>query len=182
MRNRVLIGLAAIVAVVAVSGIGFAAFNSSVNAQVNASSGTLALAWTGSYNDGFAPANATYMTCADGPGVSDPSVMYFNATNMAGGDSCFYNATVMNTGTLPAQWVTICYTLPSNDLYFNWMDTLGGFATPSIPGTAGTHCGVISGLSIGAGASAVYSAQLQWVGGQGASFSVAISITGYVGD
>ena len=185
MRNKGLIAIATIVAVVAVGGIGFATFTSTVNGSVNVSAGTLNLVWTGFYNHGFAPANATYLTCVNGPGVKDPGVMYFNATNMAGGDSCFFNATIQNTGSLPAQWVTICYILPSDDYNVLWVDTLGGYATPSIAGYAGTHCGVISGLSIAAGASALYAVQMTWDTtygqNQGTSFSYAISLTGQVG-
>ena len=179
MKSKGLLAIAAVLTVVAVGGIGFAAFTYNVNGQVNAASGSLTLVWTGFYNHGFAPANATYMTCAVGPGLSDPSVMYFNSTKMASGDSCFYNATVENSGTLPAQWVTICYTATSTNTYINWIDTLGGVSTPVISGNSG--CGVISGLSIAAGASALYFAQGTWVNGPGASYSFAITITGHVG-
>ena len=182
MRNKGLLAIVAVMAVVAMGGIGFAAFSSSVPAQVNASSGTLTLVWTGFYNHGFAPANATYMTCSDGPGVKDSSVMYFSATNMAGGDSCFYNSTIQNTVSLPDLSVEVCYSLISytgTGTSPYWTDTLGGNPIPLVTNHGCTAA--IPGFSIPAGGSTLYSGQMQWLDGQGATESFAVTVVGYVG-
>ena len=103
MSNKGLIALATIVAVVAVGGIGFAAFTA--NAYVNGTatgglaeihfSGAATVTPTGSYVSCGTPSFSSY-----GDPLSDDNVMTIAATSFAPGDSCKYVETGVNGGSV----------------------------------------------------------------------------------
>ncbi|MGI0128730.1 MAG: hypothetical protein ACREEC_01010 [Thermoplasmata archaeon] len=95
MGKRLLLGVVAMIAVVAVGGIGFAAYTSSATVYGSASSGNLALAF-----DYGNPTGGTYANCA----VFDliGNTVHISATDLSPGDSCSVTLGVINNGSLPA--------------------------------------------------------------------------------
>jgi hypothetical protein len=95
MSSKLLLGVIAMVAVVAVGGVGFATYTSSVTLHGSASSGDLALAFD--YGSGTP---GTYAVCT--VYYLNGNVAYFSATDLSPGDSCSVTLGVINNGTLPA--------------------------------------------------------------------------------
>jgi len=100
MGNRWLVAVAALVAVVAVGGIGFATFTANAYVNGNAQAGYLQLQW------GAEPAStpsASYVACSAVVGqtttAGDTLTVY--ASNLAPGDSCNFADSLNDVGTLP---------------------------------------------------------------------------------
>jgi hypothetical protein len=126
MGSRLVLVMVAAVAIVAVGGIGYAAFTSTAYINGNIGAGTVQLAWCNpdyascaAYFGAVAPATS-YET---DPGVNNcptPNVIETNtpedtlvlsATNLAPGDYCTFTASLENTGNLP---VSVTGTGPYN--------------------------------------------------------------------
>jgi hypothetical protein len=95
MSSKLLLGVIAMVAVVAVGGVGFATYTSSVTIHGSASSGDLSLA----FDYGYGTAG-TYAVCS--VYYLYGNVAYFSATDLSPGDHCSVTLGVINNGTLPA--------------------------------------------------------------------------------
>jgi hypothetical protein len=116
MGSRLVLALVAAVAIVAVGGIGFAAFTANAYINGTAGAGNVQLAWC---NPGYASCAAYYGATgpttyfASDPGVNicpTPTVitsvttedtLVLSATNLAPGDYCTFTASLDNVGTLP---------------------------------------------------------------------------------
>lgn len=97
------------VAVVAVGGIGFAAYTSSATLYGSATSGDLSLgfAYAGGSSGTYAQCSVTYLSGA---------VASFSATDLSPGDSCSVTLGVINNGTLPATSESSAFTYTSGNL------------------------------------------------------------------
>ncbi len=96
------LGLLAVVAVVAVGGIGFGAFTSSAYVQVQATTGTVGpLVWGPSPAYGGFAANDV-CSAVRGTTSSAGDTLFLTASNLAPGDICSYGDSLSNLGSLPA--------------------------------------------------------------------------------
>lgn len=95
MASKLLLGVIAMVAVVAVGGIGFASYTSSVTLYGGASSGDVSLAF-----DYASATPGTYAVC--NVYYLSGDVAEFSATDLSPGDQCSVTLGVINNGTLPA--------------------------------------------------------------------------------
>lgn len=121
MRNKGLLAIAAIVAVVAVGGIGFATISSNqITVSGTATSGSIELAWSGpvSYAQG------TYTSCSF-TSSSPYTTAYLTVTDLSSGDSCTAYAYITDEGSFDAASVTSSLT-----------ETGGTYCNPSL----GTNC------------------------------------------
>ena len=106
MGNRWLVGLAVVVAVVAVGGVGFAAFTTTAYLQGSAQAGQLGpLTWS---NLGNPVGNHSYNKCSISTtnytsGGSTQDTLVLTAKNQAPGDWCQFKAHLNNLGTIPAE-------------------------------------------------------------------------------
>lgn len=103
MGKRWMMGLVAIVALVAVGGIGYAAFSATAYVNGVNRAGTFGpLVWS---NDSVGGAGTeSFDVCTDWITTTSVAGDTFdvNATNLAPGDSCTFNATITNHGSIPA--------------------------------------------------------------------------------
>ncbi len=151
--------IAAIVTIVAVGGIGFAAFTATVNVNGTASTGTASLAWDSSC------AGCTFNEYAHGPDwnlidcgapaytgssfTGLATTMTVDPSNFVPGDSCTYTQSVYNDGTVN---VHLGWTNPSiTDSIAGcptsyWFIHSGVTAHDLAPGDSATY-GVIIGLA-----------------------------------
>jgi len=159
MGKRWLMGLVAVVAFVAVGGLGFAAFTTSAYINGSASAGTFQLQWQG-------PASGTpsayYNTCPTPYATTTTNssdTLVLSAGNLAPGDYCVFTAQLVDIGTLPGN----SYDFVSTDAYSgcSWFltDNFGGHHNP--PETPLGPIGIAPGSPIS------YSATLGLSGGQG---------------
>jgi hypothetical protein len=95
MRNRLLMTMVAAVAIVAMGGIGFAAFSSSISYNATVSAGTLTINWYGSPS--FAD-NQSYNTCSASFSATTATV---SAGSLVPGDWCLVTEVIKDTGNLP---------------------------------------------------------------------------------
>jgi len=91
------------ISLLALGGIGYAAFTSSVTANANATGGTLNLIWYSATTDA---ASASYAICTPSGG-GNPQTETFTAKAIAPGDAgCWFDVTIQNTGNIPANTIT----------------------------------------------------------------------------
>lgn len=103
MGKRWMMGLVAIVAVIAVGGIGYAAFSTTAYVNGVTKAGTLGpLIWTNASSGGTG--TETFDQCTDSIGMTTiaSDTFFINSKNLAPGDSCTFNATITNHGSIPA--------------------------------------------------------------------------------
>lgn len=113
------IGLIAVIAAVAVGGIGFAAFTSTATINGTATGGTLNLQWTPAGTPSLAAGTLLETNVFDGCSATvTPSLITITATNLAPGDQCEINTSyglfLENTGSLPA---TVPWTYASDYIW-----------------------------------------------------------------
>ena len=101
MGNRWLVAVAALVAVVAVGGIGFATFTANAYVNGNAQAGYLQLQWG---PEPTTTPSAYYVACTAVVGQTNTAgdTLTVTATNLAPGDSCTFADTLNDIGSLPA--------------------------------------------------------------------------------
>ena len=92
------------IALLATTGIGYAAFTSTATANYNGSAGTLNLYFTSASVTG----GTTYGTCS--ASVSGGQ-LYVSFTGGAPGDTCSFTSTIHNGGSLPATSLYLNYTM-----------------------------------------------------------------------
>lgn len=105
MGKRWVMGLVAVVAVVAAGGIGFAAFTSSAYINITVASGTLGpLYWA---NEQTPTSTESFDVCQQSitTFVNTSDTWNLAATNLAPGDQCTFTASLYNAGTIPANVV-----------------------------------------------------------------------------
>ena len=86
----------------ALTGIGYAVFTSSVTASITATGGTLNLEWNGIAVD---PGSASYASCGYTYGLTTST---FTVGAIAPGDAgCWYDVTLYNAGNLPATSIAV---------------------------------------------------------------------------
>ena len=121
MTRKWVLGLATAITLVAVGGMGFAAFTSTATINATATTGSINLAWTpvGTPNVGAGTlilTNTSYTTCTSSV---TSSLVTITAGNLAPGDSCTISTTygllLSNTGSIPA---TVAWTFGS-DYFLN---------------------------------------------------------------
>ncbi len=88
------------IAVVAVGGVAFASFTSSVTVHANASAGTIVLKFDGTNSGSSTPSGATCTIAF--PSSPPTQVATVTASNLAPGQYCTFNLEIANYGTLPA--------------------------------------------------------------------------------
>jgi hypothetical protein len=97
MARRLLLAVVALMAVVAVGGIGFATLSSSATINGSGSTGSITLAF-----ESFANGNGAYSTCDwSGYSAGPPASVTLTVNNLAPGDSCSASLYIEDTGTLP---------------------------------------------------------------------------------
>lgn len=96
MGSRLVVAMVAAVAIVAVGGVGFAAFTATAGVNVTANSGTVGpLTWS---NGGYSGSGG-----CQPPSTSDSgNTLVLVATSLGPSESCIFTATLSNAGTLPA--------------------------------------------------------------------------------
>jgi hypothetical protein len=150
--------LATIAVVVAVSGIGFAAFTSSAYINGSAAAGTFYLYWSNPGASGSQP----YNVCPVGTITStsnESDTLVISASNLAPGDYCTFTATLNDGGSLPGQvWDSI--TSLSASCWWFYSDNFGGHAAPPLPEPLRGPIGISPSSPI------AYSANLGLNGGQ----------------
>lgn len=191
MGQRWVMGLVAVVAAVAIGGIGFAAFTTTAYIGGNAAAGTLGpLTWT---SDSTPVGSESFDVCSQA--ITTTSVTsdtyVITATNLAPGDYCSYWATLNNGGSIPANvYAELTYYTGAACDVTTLFDSLTG---PIQPGeTYGTTYGPITVPAYG---SIPYSAELALTtanlgqspsgvgnGAQGEGCSFTVTFTATAGD
>jgi len=101
MTKTTVVSLLAI-SLLALTGVGYAAFTSTVNASITANAGNLNLVWYSAVPDG---SNAGYLSCV--PSYSSPNTEVFTTSHMAPGDGgCLFDVSIQNIGDVPANSIT----------------------------------------------------------------------------
>jgi hypothetical protein len=173
MRKVGLLGLATLIAVVAVGGIGFAQFTTSAYLSGNASAGTLGpLTWS---NVGETTLSSTYVTCTVtiGTTTNTSDTLEVTVGNLAPGDYCMFSADLNNGGSIPANVYAevTCYT-----------QTLGGCTQTSLydnfaPSGAGESYNVIYGpITVTSSTPLAYSGEIQLSPGIGNAYQGATCV------
>lgn len=201
MQRRV-IALVAGIAVLMATGVGFAAFTSSVYVNATASAGSVNLEFVSATTSSSPPVSAgSAATCSESMVSPSPygdeyesSSLNFAVSNMAPGNTCGYQyivAYIMNFGTLPA---TISET-PSNCLVNGVPSTIGSVPNDGTGEQAYT-CGafyitdtIYAGFfpgTLAPGGSAYYIVFITFPSGtgnsaQGQSVGLTLTITGTAG-
>jgi hypothetical protein len=136
MGNRGLMVLATVVAVVAVGGIGFAAFTTTAYVNGYAQAGSLNLFWT---NAGEPTPSSSYVTCTAAITMTSTAsdTLAITATNLAPGDQCKFTATLNNGGNIPANVYDQLSLVPV--VVCNWyiFDNFGGHSYPPLEAPLG---------------------------------------------
>jgi hypothetical protein len=137
------------IGVLAVSGLGFAAFTSLATVQTTSTAGTLSVGWA---NAAVSGDGNTYTTCA----VSFTGAnLYFNASTMAPGDWCMVFGNLTNTGNVGASYSIGTTTSVGFSNCFSW-DQIS-----ATNGTVGPGSNVAFQASVGVLSSAGNSCQGQ---------------------
>ena len=90
------------ISLIAVAGLGYSQFTSSVTANANATGGTLNLVW---YYAAADPSNVAYAQCSVANVNSQTET--FTASAIAPGDNgCLFDVYIQNTGNVPANSIT----------------------------------------------------------------------------
>jgi len=175
MGKRWVMGLVAIVAVVAVGGVGFAAFTTSAYINGNASAGTFSLYWSPA---GAPYGSAAYNTCSSSISTTTNSSDTLNvvAGNLAPGDYCTFQASLVDGGSLPGNVYDAVTALGGSCNWF-YVDNFGSHNAPPVPETPRGP------LAIAPGSPIAYSAQFGLGSGQGngcqdATLTVTLTVTG----
>jgi hypothetical protein len=145
MSKRWVLGIAAVIVALAVGGVGYAAYTSSVTVYGGGSSGNLALAFDYGY-DG----SGTYAQCVVS-GLSGNTV-HVTASDLSPGDGCTVTLGVINNGTLPATSESTAFgfgsgsvcNAPSQKDCILVSDNLGITALNTALGTSGSDNKVIA--------------------------------------
>lgn len=198
MVKKSLLAIATIVAVVAVGGIGFAAWTSTVTATISSTAGTFTIVW-GSFSYAAYHADGTpasYVGCSASGGGSGQGNVEIAVTNMAPGDYCVISSSITDTGNVPGSVTltefsgvaTPCYDLyPTtcfyeDDSFHNQGDLSGAAASVSGLATAPTDNSIIS-IGVGGGGSIPFVSVVQLSPGavngeQGLTDTLALAFTG----
>jgi hypothetical protein len=130
------------IGVLAVSGLGFAAFTSLATVQSTSTAGTLSVQWS---NAATANDGNSYEVCAVSfTGTS----LWFNASALAPGDWCMVFGNLTNTGNVGANWATASTMSAGFSSCFSWnqISASSGSVTPggAVPfqATLGVQSGV----------------------------------------
>jgi hypothetical protein len=102
MTKTTVVSLFAIT-LLALTGIGYAAFTSTATANINASAGTLNLYFSYGTVTTYTSVAGTCTAYASG------GQLYVSYTNAAPGDTCSFYGTIANAGSLPATSVSLTY-------------------------------------------------------------------------
>ncbi len=168
MVKRSLLTIGVIVAVVGMSGIGFASFATSAFLNGSATAGTLGpLTWS---NLGTPTTSASYNTCtvstSETHNASDTLVV--TVGNLAPGDYCTISGDLSNAGSIPANVYSevTCYAQTASgctvtSLYDNFAPA---------PGAGESYNVVYGPITVTNGAPLAYSAEIQLSSGIGNSY------------
>ena len=183
MRRQWVMGMVAVVALVAVGGIGFAAFSTSAYLNGAASAGTLGpLTWS---NLGTTTTSSAYVTCTvvTGTQTNTSDTLVVTVGNLAPGDLCQFSGDLNNGGSIPANVYSLvtCYD-----------QTTGGCTVTSLydnfaPAGAGESYGIQYGpITISSGSPLAYSGTVQLTPGlgnayQGATCTFTVTFTATAG-
>jgi hypothetical protein len=169
-------GLVAVVAFVAVGGLGFAAFTTSAYINGSAGAGTFQLQWQG---PATGTPSASYVSCitpyaTTTTNASDTLVL--SAGNLAPGDYCVFTAQLVDIGTLPGNTYDFITSVAGPCSWF-FSDNYGGHTAPPVPETPLGPLGITPSSPIS------YSATLGlWAGQgnacQGATLTFSVTVTG----
>ena len=126
------LGLAAVIAVAAIGGIGFSAFTSNAYVVGNVSSGSINLEWTPT-GSAAVVVSASNDVCS---ATVTQSTLYVNVSGLAPGDTCTLPSSdgvyLTNTGSIPA---SVTYTVSdTNPGCFSAFNTLPGSTFTVDPG------------------------------------------------
>ena len=116
----------------AVTGIGYAAFTATATATVNATAGNLSLQWTANSVD---VGSDGYATCAPSGGGS--AITETVSTIYPNSNGCIFNVTIQNNGNVPANTITV--SPPAGTVFgaYNcFAVTYGGFPGTLAPGAS----------------------------------------------
>ena len=161
----------------ALSGIGYAAFTYSITVTGSASAGTLAIGFTTPANSGTSTPSGDGSCSFSGTGGSTT----LTVTNMVPGDTCTAQITIQNTGTVPTSSET---TSISGGPYCNTVGQLNCFAVTDGLGLDSESGATGSGGSIGVGGTYLYSVNVIFPTGstdQGTTASFTITVTASAG-
>ena len=175
--------IAVIMAAVAVGGIGFATFTSSVTINGQAAAGTVNLQFDHGYATSSTPSGATCTVVF--PSITPPSpTVHALASNLAPGQYCTFTLEVKNYGTLPATSEASSYTFVSGNICNSvgqtnciWVQDQIGLDTEA--GAAGS-----ASTTISAGGTYDYTFYMTLPSGstdQSTALSITIALTGSVG-
>jgi hypothetical protein len=182
MSKKWLLGIATIMVAIAVGGIGFASYTSSITVNGAASSGTLALAFD--YGSGT---GGTYAVCAI-TGLNGANA-YITASDLSPGDHCSLTLGIINNGTLPATSETSVFGYVSGSYCnspsaTNCVSVSDNLAPISLSTTAGTSGSSSQTIAAGGGLfPGNYVVTISEPSGstQSVSLSFTITFTGSVG-
>ena len=137
MRHRWVTAVIAVLVVVSVGGVGFAAFTSTVTLQLNGAAGTLTIEWTGPATPTVTGSSPTDKCTA----TLTPSLLTINAGNLAPGDSCMLLASngveITDTGSLPGTLQDISVSFNPVPSTCTWFDN-----NPTFPATVAGGGGI----------------------------------------
>ena len=160
----------------AMSGIGYAAFTYSITVTGTASAGTLAIEFTTPANSGTSTPSADGSCSFSGTGSSTT----LTVTNMVPGDTCTASITIYNSGTVPTSSET---TSISGGPYCNTPGQLNCFYVTDSLGL-NSEVGPGSGGVIGVGGTYLYSVTVGFPTGSttpGTTASFTITVTASAG-
>jgi hypothetical protein len=115
MGSRLVLAMVAAVAIVAVGGIGFAAFTASVYVDGSGAAGSVALSFT-SNPYGTAASSPAGATCAIQSYGGSTGTITVAASNLEPGQYCTFTLSVQNVGTLPITSETSTYAYVSGSV------------------------------------------------------------------
>jgi len=176
MTKTTVVSLFAI-SLLALTGIGYAAFTYSITVTGTASAGTLAIEFNVPANPGVSTPSGDGACSFSGTGTSTT----LTVTNMVPGDTCTAQITIQNIGTVPTSTET---TAISGGPYCNSPGQLNCFAVTDSLGLNSETGATGSGGSIGVGGTYLYSVNVIFPTGstsQSTTASFTITVTASAG-
>ena len=131
MKGRWLMGLVAAVAVIAMAGVGFAAFTSIVTVNGSVTAGTAEIEWTGTPTTSIGGPDSA--TCTAPTPTSGGTVLTITITGFGPGDSCSIDAYILVESTSTDVTISSAFVASTNSMscgtdQFAYFDS---YSTPS---------------------------------------------------